>query len=724
MKTKKIALLSFLACACLIGGAVGMNANSVSADEVVTPIVTMQAGGSLRVPMAEPVEGKDRDGLKFRAYFDLEQVMALEGEKSVGMFIAPADYYEAKEINADTCFGAGKVYCWGGATAGMTQIVHVDGYAYKHSEDATVLTMDASLWNLKTTSLDKEFVGVAYLKAGGKYYFAENLAKATPVSVAQQALLAGDVKAEDGVEGDTVEKATKRVEAAYITPYLGEGKPYTYTENVYKQQKNGEYTLATTAEKEVNVTSWNTEALAGEAPANYVKYDGKCSSMVMNLVGDNTKDVYFNYAGNRVVILDGDTKNTWDQTYMEKQGQPAALKNSEDVIYEGMSMKMAPNNNGWEGFVWKEGLNLPAPTNTISMVVKIGSLFVPEEIDEEGNVTEAYTVTALEKFQVHNGVSYATDYDVTDLKTNTKITTQDIKNDDGTIRLESGLYKIVVTFGKSISVIKEFTFKMTNTAEVTTEEGTKTIKQPIYWIDNICAENIKAVSVAEVPHIYKDTLTFPAPEVIDTTIWENETSDLTPVVKYKANNAGDYSTITAKDGVYTITPVEGAYRYEVVINGTEYIAVKGQHFVDFSLPVAERKAIAWNTYGDAYETADSSENALSATPYGSGLWAAPWRYACYKSLADKKPGWDNVVGFTPTKIGMWIYTASAVTITGKQIWFARNNAYGVAEETYTSTAGEYFYFELTTFSKTISNDYAIGFACPAGVYVIEIILIP
>lgn len=719
MKTKKIALLSFLACACLIGGAVGMNANSVSAE---TPVVTMKAGASLRVPVKGADADADKDGIKFRATFDIAEVEKLEGEKSVGMFIAPATYNTKTPINEANCFGESAVYTWENKAeaVGDTKIVHVDGYAYKHTEDATVLTMDASLWNLKTTSLDKEFVGVAYLKAGDAYYFAEP-AYATPVSVAQQALL----NANDtiyNVEDD--EEAPERVEAAYIAPYLKEGRTYTYTENVYKQQRDGSYESVSSEEKEIIVTSWNTEALAGEAPANYVKYDGKCSSMVMNLIGDNTKNVYFNYAGNRVVILDGDTKNTWDQTYMEKQGQPAALKNSEDVIYEGMSMKMAPNNNGWEGFVWKEGLNLPAPTNTISMVVKIGSLFVPEEIDEEGNVTEAYTVTALEKFQVHNGVSYATDYDVTDLKTNTKITTQDIKNDDGTIRLESGLYKIVVTFGKSISVIKEFTFKMNNTAEVTTEEGTKTIKQPIYWIDNICAENIKAVSVAEVPHIYKDTLTFPAPEVIDTTIWENETSDLTPVVKYKANNAGDYSTITAKDGVYTITPVEGAYRYEVVINGTEYIAVKGQYFVDFSLPVAERKVIAWNTYGDAYETADSSENCLSATPYGSGLWAAPWRYACYKSLADKKPGWDNVVGFTPTKIGMWIYTASAVTINGSQVWIPRNNAYGVATETYTSTAGEYFYFELTKFTKTISNDYAIGFGFAEGTIVTEIILIP
>ena len=46
MKTKKIALLSFLACACLIGGAVGMNANSVSAEGEVVPVVAMKAGAS------------------------------------------------------------------------------------------------------------------------------------------------------------------------------------------------------------------------------------------------------------------------------------------------------------------------------------------------------------------------------------------------------------------------------------------------------------------------------------------------------------------------------------------------------------------------------------------------------------------------------------------------------------------------------------------------------
>ena len=87
MKTKKIALLSFLACACLVGGAVAAN-TSVSADASVS----MVAGASLRVPVKGADADADKDGIRFRAEFDKEFVKSLEGEKSVGMFIAPATY--------------------------------------------------------------------------------------------------------------------------------------------------------------------------------------------------------------------------------------------------------------------------------------------------------------------------------------------------------------------------------------------------------------------------------------------------------------------------------------------------------------------------------------------------------------------------------------------------------------------------------------------------------
>ena len=107
MKTKKIALLSFLACACLVGGAVAAN-TSVSADASVS----MVAGASLRVPVKGADADADKDGIRFRAEFDKDFVSALEGEKSVGMFIAPAVYNDNVVINAESCFGEDAVYCW------------------------------------------------------------------------------------------------------------------------------------------------------------------------------------------------------------------------------------------------------------------------------------------------------------------------------------------------------------------------------------------------------------------------------------------------------------------------------------------------------------------------------------------------------------------------------------------------------------------------------------
>lgn len=702
MKTKKIALLSFLACACLIGGAVGMNANSVSAE---TPVVTMKAGASLRVPVKGADADADKDGIKFRATFDIAEVEKLEGEKSVGMFIAPADYYEAKEINADTCFGAGKVYCWGGATAGMTQIVHVEGYACKLTDDATVLTMDASLWNLKTTSLGKEFVGVAYLKAGDAYYFAEP-AYATPVSVAQQALL----NANDtiyNVEGD--EEAPERVEAAYIAPYLGEGKTYTYTENVYKQQRDGRYESVSSEEKEIIVTSWNTEAEVEAPAANYVKYDGKSSSMVMKLVGNNTKNVYFNYAGNRVVLWDGDN-NTSDTLI-----SGTAIQNG---MYEGNHARLAVN--GWTGPKWSAKLVLPAPADTFSAIVKA-----------ELNNFVNWDFYVYSSDIPGNGYMCATKYVLKDLTNPEEITTTEVNDVKVTLEKDK-IYKITMTFPQKVATVNSFQAKAKGS-------GNRIL------MDNICAENIKAVSVAEVPHIYKDTLTFPAPEVIDTTIWDGDESDLTPpVVKYKANNAGDYSTITAKDGVYTITPDASAYKYEIVVGDQTYTSVKGVSLVNFNDPIEERGYIF--SFDKASKdgilpTAASAEGVSGDIRYGTyggkrAITSSGWAYANKKQTTNED-GSENygknieeVADFVPTKIGYWLYVTTDTTF--QPYTYGTNSQY--AQSTYANgqwTEGQkgalsagYHYVEAT-FEKTLEGTYAIGGGFQQyKIYLFEIVLIP
>lgn len=716
MKTKKIALLSFLACACLVGGAVGFNANSVSAD---APVVTMKAGASLRVPVKGADADADKDGIKFRAYFDIEEVGKLEGAKSVGMFIAPADYNETFPINETTCFGEEAVYCWGGAAAGKTEIVHVNGYAYKHSDEATVLTMDASLWNLKPASLDKEFVGVAYLKAGDSYYFAEP-AYATPVSVAQKALL----NANDtiyNIEGD--EEAPARVKAAYVAPLLGEGKVYNYTENVYKQQKNGEYTLATTAEKEVTVTSFNTEAPATEAPANYVNYTAKSSSMVMNLVGDNTKDVYFNYAGNRVVLWDGDENLADDDTFQVSNKAYIAehpdfgymFEVSDKAIYEGKSGVVHANKiAAWGGPYWENKV-LPAATNTFSVIL-YAEYDMPNFKGEFKGVTDTGASTGWLMFNSSEIVSY----EVLDTlgKESCAITDSTNANGAPVLAVEAGVYKLTFTLPVNVASLTYFEF---NTADM----------KPFY-IDNFCAENIKAVGTTEVPHVFSGTLTFPAPAVIDTTIWDGETSDLAPVVTYKSNLATEDSDLVAVDGVYTLTPEEGAYKYEIVINGQSYTTVNGVSLIDFSVPLADRDyfaAISSSQYGLADDNANVEgvkEGITIVEMGGKGALTTAangwWMYAHKKASAANK-NFEQVAGFVPTKVGAWIYSTTARNL---EAWL-----YGITAGSSATNPSKvaipagYSYVEFGC-AKSLADAYAFGFGfgAPKTLYVFEIVLIP
>lgn len=715
MKTKKIALLSFLACACLVGGAVGMNANSVSAE---APVVTMRAGASLRVPVKDAAADADKDGIKFRATFDLETVMALEGEKSVGMFIAPADYYEQAPINETNCFSDDAVYCWGGAAAGKTEIVHVDGYAYKHSEEATVLTMDASLWNLKATSLEKEFVGVAYLQAGDTYYFAEP-AYATPVAVAQKALL----NANDtiyNIEGD--EEAPARVEAAYVAPLLGEGKVYNYTENVYKQQKNGEYTLEATAEKEVTVTSWDQVAEV-ETPANYVNYTAKSSSMVMNLVGDNTKNVYFNYAGNRVVLWDGDENLADDDTFQVANKSYIAehpdfgyfFEASDKAIYEGKSGVVHGNKiQSWGGPYWENKV-LPAATNTFSVILH-AEYDMPNFKGEFKGVTDTGASTGWLEFNSSEIVSY----EVLDTFGKESCAITDSTNAKGApvLAVEAGLYKLTFTLPVNVASLSYFEF---NTADL----------KPFY-IDNFCAENIKTVGTTEVPHVFSGTLTFPAPAVIDTTIWDGETSDLAPEVTYQSNLATEPSDLVAEDGVYTLTPEEGAYKYEIVINGKSYTTVNGVSLVDFSVPLAERDyfgAISSSQYGLADDNANVEGVKVGITIVemdGKGALTTAsngwWMYAHKKASAASK-NFEQVAGFVPTKVGAWIYSTTARNL---EAW-----VYGITAGSSATNPSSvavpvgYSYVEFGC-AKSLADAYAFGFGfgSPKSLYVFEIVLIP
>jgi hypothetical protein len=73
---------------------------------------------------------------------------------------------------------------------------------------------------------------------------------------------------------------------------------------------------------------------------------------------------------------------------------------------------------------------------------------------------------------------------------------------------------------------------------------------------------------------------------------------------------------------------------------------------------------------------------------------------------------------------MWVYTPSATTLKPSAIWMIGSGAYGTGSGVETQ-AGDYVYFEITTFDKSIEVSAGIGFAFlpKNNVFVTDILLI-
>ena len=686
---KKISLVSFLACASLAGGI--MMANT-EAPEVAEPYFKMEVGAQVRVP--DEVEGElVKDGLRFTAKMSDSFWQAnggLEG-KSVGMFIMPAAY-ASKPINYDNCFGESACYYWNGVeakTENAKEILHVDSYAYEEYAGAPELTMKASIWNMNVENLDKEFVAVAYMTDGTNYWFAETAQGAKTVSVAQKALL----NPEDEIY--SVDGAAAKVETAYVNAYLGEdGKEVTYTETVYKQQKDGSYTLVEEdVEKVITVKSYNTQATKDEEFAKYEVNKSASTDRTILFEGSLDIDTYYNYTGNRVVIWDGD-EYTADSTYgltnyRTNEPRPngwTCWQDSGSVDYEGESALMFPSTDGWDGPLWTTPYVLPMATNTISMMVY--SEYENELIAYVHGTTEA---GAKKELEATFDIAYT---------------------------IPGEWVKVTMTFAQAFVSINCFEFR-----QFVTDEA-------FIYYDNICAENIQTVKGVNVDNIYTDSISFTV-DVADTSCWDGETSDFAPAAQFKSNLSEDYSDITAVDGVYTITPDADAYKYEILVDGKTYTTVKGVSLVNFDTPAEDRDYIAAITgtkYGHAY-TSDKAEGGNPSlklvdidgktmiTAAGNGWWV----YAHVKDTAR-----DNhvelVAGFTPTKVGFFVYSTDAKT-TEIYTYGANSNSQYNAEGEMSVGVG-YQYFEVT-FAKDLAGTYAIGlsFGPAMSFYLYEIVLI-
>lgn len=220
-----------------------------------------------------------------------------------------------------------------------------------------------------------------------------------------------------------------------------------------------------------------------------------------------------------------------------------------------------------------------------------------------------------------------------------------------------------------------------------------------------------------VPYTFTDGILFSEPTGVETS------------VKYKASTAMDYSSVTAKEGGYSIPTQADVARYEIVIiiNGIErtYTVVRGTIWTDFDAPVTQREYVLATTYMRTGAPEGYENDGLLAYVDGyTGGFLTPnlnamWLYVHYKNTSFKNR-FTDVAGKTPTKMGAWIYSPTAFTFGADEIW---GPGFGYATASIEIKAGYHFY-ELPLPGNWWNAEPIIGFhASTANQYYIDALVL-
>ena len=172
MKTKmKSVLLTvigfvFALCLAVVCGLGFKPAYTVSANTAST--LKMEDGAQVRLVANDP-------GLRFTASISTEEYESVKAAGGTfGMFILPNVYNTANAIGEDTAFGANAVYCWGGAEAGKTQIIHCStDNLTQTSTDGNTTYFACAITNIKVENYEVDFFARAYYEVNGVRVWAD-----------------------------------------------------------------------------------------------------------------------------------------------------------------------------------------------------------------------------------------------------------------------------------------------------------------------------------------------------------------------------------------------------------------------------------------------------------------------------------------------------------------------------------------------------------------------
>ncbi len=570
---------SFVACGML--GA-GFAVNSAIAEEESTAVeltsFKMMDGASIR-------KGTDNDnstyGIRFSATFNDADEDKLGGYTvTAGTFIMAYDYIQSKgAISEATCFANDAIYWWKGkddnatVPTGKTEILHVQGNWYDDSETG-LNKLNGSVVNLYDINLDREYVGVSYLKLEKdettQYIFASRDADdyRSPMQVSMNILKSTEETAQ-------ADKPAAEFYANKYLAYKGGAVTNTVKKNVYVNSSTG-YSLDATK-------SGNSETLTIDSAMDFVELlpavtapvtpDGfvavkgngeSATNATLNLAsGVTTLSYYYDKTDMSNVIFDS-SYATEGQTAFEANkvsisgGCADKMTETTNWGWHGNSaIRIDDYSNGWAKINFNEPKTF-APTKKISMMIKNEQLtqFHPETGDQDWPVYFiVYTPTRCDFI---NGINFEWN--------------------------NEGAYEVTIEFSTEITQITAIEFCVDNAAYYSKDYPGGDGRAPynvgrstrsIYYIDYIHAEyelNVENISNLVATQADQE-MSFSLP--ISSTVYsdaelEAYLANSEIVVEAQKLASSDAAiTLTENNGTYSLTvPAETNYAINwSVVNG-------------------------------------------------------------------------------------------------------------------------------------------------------------
>lgn len=558
LKSKTSRILVVLVSLFMLFTVLGCMTFSASATSVKPTVESFQMINGASIRTVYENETGVENGIRFSAELSVNDYNTLSAyeDVTVGTFVMPLSYYQKKPINEANCFGTGSVYTWAdkGVNDGV-EILHIPGKLYQTDSEivagATVYRINGSVVNMKEENLDRTYIGVSYIKVSDGtnvyYYFAETSVDASRsiVDVSQNILIAEDEEYSDAATG---------ILNRYLTANDGSVSAKVI-EEVYVNSSTG-YEKAETKVNEVTLTTASDFTKTyGAIPEKdgYLHITAKQgqTSSVARTGEDVTLKYYFDKKIADVIILDSSNVKEGQNIYTahgitELGGTGSSLTEDSNWGYHGNhSIKYNDYYNTVAGIIFAEPVVLPAPTRTISFMVK-------NDKNNVGNGVDTNTVLVFDKDNVEIG------------------RTTFVPNNE-----PSKVYEVSITLSKDITTIGQIRFSAD-------DAGTGGDYNPMY-IDYIHAEyDLLALGIDNIEMLESGDKKLELDiksKIISTKLSDKEITDGLVITAKELPN-GTATTLTANEqGKYELNAADGInyeVEYSVTAGGN---SVSGKFFV-------------------------------------------------------------------------------------------------------------------------------------------------